>query len=174
MVRRDAALAADPCVRRTRWGAREPTVADTRTQNEVEDWVRRNWMPERFGQQFRRERVRLSSGGVFDFDAVSADDHIVASISTSSGTTSGGKYPVGKVHKLRADMLFLTMATAQRRIIVLTEPDMHAICLKEAEGGRVPLGVEFVLVDLPPELATRLKDARERSSREVRPLPEKQ
>lgn len=149
-------------------------MADTRTQSEVEDWVRRHWMPERFGQQFRRERVRLSSGGVFDFDAVSTDDRIVASISTSSGKTSGGKYPVGKVHKLRADMLFLIMATAERRIIVLTEPDMHAICLKEAESGRVPAGVEFLVAELPPDLAARLRDARELSSREVRPSPPKQ
>jgi hypothetical protein len=40
-------------------------MADTRMQLEVEDWVRREWMPGKFGQPFFRERVRLSPGGVF-------------------------------------------------------------------------------------------------------------
>jgi hypothetical protein len=146
-------------------------MADTRTQNEVEDWIRQHWMSERFGQSFRRERLVLLPGGVFDFDAVSADNRIVALISTSSGTTSGGKFPVGKLHKLRADMLFLTMVTAEKRLIVLTEPDMHAICVKEAESGRVPVDIAFLLPALPRDLATKLKVARERASREMRSTP---
>jgi len=64
-------------------------VAITRVQLEVEDWVRREWMPKQFGQRFRRERMTLRSGGVFDFDAVSEDDAIIASISTSGASTSG-------------------------------------------------------------------------------------
>lgn len=148
-------------------------MADTRIQNEVEDWIRRTWMPEHYGQKFRKERLLLSSGGHFDFDAVSEDDRFIASISTSSGKTSGGKYPVGKMNKLRADILFLIMATAERRVIVLTEPDMHAICMKEMEGGRVPKNVEFALVELPPDLASRLQGAREKSSQEVRPATAK-
>ncbi len=51
-------------------------MADTRIQIQVEDWIRRNWMPKKFGQKFHRERLQLSSGGVFDFDAVSADNKI--------------------------------------------------------------------------------------------------
>lgn len=126
-------------------------------------------MPKELGQQFRRERVRLSSGGVFDFDAVSADDHVVASISTSGAKTSGGKLAVGKLMKLRADMLFLIMARAQRRLIVLTESDMHELCMKEKAGGRIPPEIEFHLAQLPTELADRLRQAREKASREGRP-----
>jgi hypothetical protein len=113
-------------------------VADTRVQLEVEDWVRREWMPHKFGQQFSRERVRLSSGGVCDFDAVSADGRIVAAISTSGAVTAGGKHAVGKVLKIRSDMYFLLLAEADRRIVVLTEKDMHERCMKEAAGGRSP------------------------------------
>ena len=58
-------------------------MADTRVQLEVEDWVRENWMKEKYGQQFHRKRVKLVSGGVFDFDAVSEDKTIGACISTS-------------------------------------------------------------------------------------------
>src|SRR5687767_2344155 len=104
-------------------------MANTGAQGDVEDWVRRVWMPLQFGQQFRKERLRLLSGGVFEFDAVSPDDRIVASISTSCGVTSGGKHPAGKVNKLRGDVLFLTMVAADRRIIVLTDRAMHSIWL---------------------------------------------
>src|SRR5271163_643988 len=100
-------------------------MADTRIQLEVEDWVRRNWLASHLGQRFARERLPLRSGGVFDFDAVSEDHSIVATISTSGSKTAGGKHAVGKILKLRSDMLFLTMVEAKRRVVVLTENDMH-------------------------------------------------
>jgi hypothetical protein len=83
-------------------------MADTITQLEVEDWVREKWLPLQFGQTFHREKLRLSSGGVFDFDAVSSDRRIAASISTSAAATAGGRSAADKLMKLRADMLFLT------------------------------------------------------------------
>ena len=93
-------------------------MAQTGVQLEVEDWVRREWLPREFGQKFSRERLKLTSGGVFDFDAVSADGKIVASISTSAAHTARGKLGVGKLAKIRADMLFLLMATfAQERTV---------------------------------------------------------
>jgi hypothetical protein len=144
-------------------------MADTRVQAEVEDWVREQWMPKEFGQRFHRERVRLSSGGVFDFDAVSHDRKIVASISTSGGRTSSGKLGVGKLHKLRSDMLFLLMAEGERKLLCLTERDMLEVCEKEAKGGRVPKGIEIIYATVPAELDERLKAAREVASREVRP-----
>lgn len=144
-------------------------MADTSAQGLVEKWVRDHWLPQRCGQHFRKARIKLSAGGVFEFDAVSKDDAIVASISTSTGITSGGKYPVGKVHKMRSDILFLTMAEAKQRIMVLTEQDMHAICTKELKNGRIPKGIEFVLAELPPDLAERCRLAREQCSIEVRP-----
>ena len=72
-------------------------MADTRVQLEVEDWVRREWLPLKYNQKFSRERLRLTAGGVFDFDAVSSDNTIVANISTSSGITSGGRNPAAKI-----------------------------------------------------------------------------
>lgn len=81
-------------------------MADSQVQLKVEDWVRREWLLRQFNQPFRCERLRLTARGVFDFDAISADDTIVANISTSSSTTTGGKGPSAKLQKLRADMLF--------------------------------------------------------------------
>jgi len=146
-------------------------MADTRVQLEVEDWVRRNWMPRQFGQKFYRERARLSSGGVFDFDAVSEDGKIVATISTSGARTATGKLAVGKLLKIRSDMFFLLLAKAERRLVVLTEPDMLELCQKEKERGRVPDSIEFYLADIPEELRERLRTARKKASREVSPGP---
>jgi len=111
-------------------------MADTRVQLEVEDWVRLHWMPAKFGQKFHHERVGLSAGGVFDFDAVSEDRNIVGTISTSGAKTASGKHAVGKLLKIRSDMLFLVMAKAQRRVVVLTERGTFDLCRKESEGGR--------------------------------------
>jgi hypothetical protein len=135
-------------------------MADTRVQLEVEDWVRQQWMLQHFGVKFYRERLKIRSGGVFDFDAVSADKSIVATISTSGAKTSGGKYAVGKILKIRSDILFLTMVEAERRVVVLTERDMYEQCLKEAKGGRIPPEVEFAYAPLCDNINTRLIAAR--------------
>jgi len=148
-------------------------MADTRVQLEVEDWVRREWMPATFGQRFRRERVHLISGGVFDFDAVSDDDKVVATISTSGAATSGGKLAVGKLLKIRSDMLFLLLAQAERKLVVLTEQDMLDLCLKEREGGRVPSEIEFYHAKIPGALRAKLTDARKSASDEVQPRSRK-
>jgi hypothetical protein len=123
-------------------------------------------MPAHFGKKFARERVPLRSGGVFDFDAVSEDGSIVATISTSGSKTSGMKNAAGKILKLRSDMLFLTMVEAERRIIVLTEKDMFDQCKKESAGGRVPPEIEFVCAAIPEELRARLITARLKASAE--------
>ena len=44
-------------------------MADTRVQLEVEDWARENWMRQQFSHNFYRNRLKLASGGFFDFDA---------------------------------------------------------------------------------------------------------
>jgi hypothetical protein len=141
-------------------------MADTRVQLEVEDWVRRNWMVQHFGVRFSRERMPLRSGGVFDFDAVSDDHFVVATISTSGSRTSAGKHAVGKILKLRSDMLFLTMVEAKRRLIVLTERDTYEQCEREAAGGRVPPEIEFACATIPDELRVHLVAARSKASGE--------
>ena len=144
-------------------------MADTRVQLEIEDWVRRDWMPQHLSQTFHRERVALSSGGVFDFDAVSADRTVVATISTSGSLTASGKYAVGKLMKIRSDMYFLLLANVQRRIVILTERDMYNRCLQEKGSGRVPSSIDFLHAELPEHLQERLRGSRQVASREVSP-----
>ena len=144
-------------------------MADTRVQVMVEDWVRREWMPGRYGQRFSRDRVDLTSGGVFDFDAVSADGTMVANISTSALKTTGGKHGTGKMLKVRSDVFFLLLAKADRKLVLLTERDMYEKWLSEAQSGRVPDCVEFVHVEIPHDLNLKLTASRQAASREVTP-----
>ena len=73
-------------------------MANTNVQRKVEDWVRKEWMKKFYGKNFYRDRIKLSSGGVFEFDAVSQDGDIIASISTSSAITATGRRAAGPLH----------------------------------------------------------------------------
>ncbi len=144
-------------------------MADSGVQLEVEDWVRRTWLPRALGQRFHRDSVRLSPGGEVSFDAVSDDRRVVVSISTSGAHTRTGRLGVGKLMRMRADVLFLLLAEAERRLLCLTEKDMYELCEKEMKAGRMPRAIELLSVDLPSELAQRLKAARQATSAEARP-----
>jgi hypothetical protein len=144
-------------------------MANTRVHHEAEAWVRTKWMPEQFGCAFTEKPMKLTSGGLFKFDAVDADGQMIASISTSAPKTAGGKPGSGKMHKLRADILFLLLTEAQRRMLILTEQDMYERCLKEKAAGRVPGSIEFFHAPLPDDLVRRIRASREAASKEVSP-----
>ncbi len=144
-------------------------MADSSVQREVEQWVRDHCLEERYSQPFARQRLRLSSGGEYSFDAVSSDRTIAATISTSGSQTASGKRAAAKLHKIRADLYFLLLTHVPHRVVVLTEVDMMSLCEKEAREGRVPQGIEFVHAQLPGHLIDRLQAARKVASREVTP-----
>ena len=147
-------------------------MADTSVQTEVERWVRSKWLPREYGGAFHREEVGLSCGGVHSFGAVSEDGRIVASISTSSAMTPGGKRGAGKLLKIRSDMYFMLLAeNVDQRLILFTEPDMLELCEHERALGKVPASIQFRWVGLPDELCDRLEAARKVASREVTPHP---
>lgn len=148
-------------------------MADTRVQRNAALWVRENWLPQRYGISFRNEAVALSSGGQYRFDAISEDNSTVAAISTSRATRASGGLAVGKLNKIRADMFFLLLARAQRRLLVLSELEMYERCLAERDRGRVPDMIEIVHAQLPEQLSNQLKQSREEASLEVRPAAER-
>ena len=114
-------------------------MANTTVQGKVENWVRETWMPANLGQPFTKGRGRLSAGGEFEFDGISADGSTVACISTAKHKTSGGRNGMGKWFKLRSDMLYLVMAEdVGRRLLILTEPCMFEYYKAEQARGRVP------------------------------------
>lgn len=145
-------------------------MADTRVQVEVERWIKDNWLPDTFKRQnFRQRQLQLFSGGKFAFDAVSEDGNVVVTISTSGARTATGKHGSGKLQKIRADALFLLLSAAPRPVLVFTERDMFELCQKEAQNGRLPPNLQFLLAKIPADLEARLRVARLASSREVSP-----
>jgi hypothetical protein len=144
-------------------------MADTSAQRQVAEWIRDTWLPRAFGARFEHRPVALSSGGQYQFDAVSQDGGTVVTISTSTARTESGKLGIGKVTKIRSDLYFLLLAHTNRRLALFTDGDMHQQWLKEREKGRVPNSIEFHLVELPPDLQALLVESRAIASREVTP-----
>ena len=146
-------------------------MADTKAQTEAEFWIRRNSLPEKFGQQFTKRSLLLKTGGEFSFDAVSDDGRIVAVISTSPGKTSSGSIATAKLLKIRSDMLWFYMLERQpeRRLLVFTEQSMIDLINEEKKKGRFPPEFELVKVTLPPELAAKVAASQKVASEEVSP-----
>ncbi len=144
-------------------------MAGSEVQGRVEEWVRAEWMPPRYGRSFQRKSVALVTGGEHSFSAVSDDGRIVAKVATGSKITASGRRAVGVLSKLRADLLFMTMTDADQKLVLVTQPDMFELCQRELAAGNVPPGVDFVHVELPRELARALRDAKARASEEVTP-----
>ena len=145
-------------------------MAETSTQHEIEDWIRNIWMPAKFHQDFSQKKLPISSGGIFEFDAVSDDEMIIANISTSSSTTARGKPGIGKIQKIRSDAFFLLLLPHEtRKLLIFTEADMADFWKKEKERGRLPHNIEIYPVDLSENLRRKLQSSRKAASDEVSP-----
>ena len=146
-------------------------MADTKAQNEAEFWIRRHALQQKFGQQFTKRSLVLTTGGEFSFDAVSDDGRIVAAISTSPGTTSRGRDATVKLLKIRSDILWFYMLgrAPERKILVFSEQSMVDLIEKEKKKGRFPLEFEILKVDLPAELAAKVAESQKIASEEVSP-----
>lgn len=120
---------------------------------EAEDHVRRFFLKEQFGIRFSRERIRLSPGGIFDFDAVSEDEKIICCVSTSVGETAGGNSAVSKLSKMKADVLNLLLVPGdKKKIMVFTDEKMAELLIKEKENGRIPNDIEILISSLPQDI----------------------
>jgi len=147
-------------------------MADTQVQLQAEEWIVSNELPRMFSQGFSKTKLRLSWGGEFEFDAVSKDGSIAASVSTSRCRTAGGRPAVGKYHKIRSDVLYLLNAVGpKRRVLVFTDPEMVRRFEAESSHGRFPSADEIGLhlAKLPETLEEALGRARKNASDEVSP-----
>lgn len=136
----------------------------------VEEYVRQE-LERQFGQPFGKLHMPIDqrSDGLpatHEFDAVSADGQIVADIKSSTGKTSSGKYPSGKVAVAYKDLYFLSLVKAKRRILVLTDPDFYEIFESNSDGKLMP-GLELMLVPLPPELQRQAQLVHQAASQEM-------
>lgn len=119
-----------------------------------------------FGQPFSSQVLSLPGGATREFDAVSADRSVVVSIKSSSGLTSGGNFPGGKVNGSIADLYYLSLVGAPVRRLVLTNPAFYAIFINRMEGA-LPEGVEVRLVELPAELQVEVDEVVRNAADEI-------
>lgn len=131
----------------------------------VEPHVRAK-LEQEFGQSFSSKRLPLPGGATREFDAVSHDGSVVVSIKTSSGLTSGGRRPAGKINSCTADLYYLSLLDAPVRRLVLTNPDFHEIFTTVMRGA-IAAGVTVELVELPPELQAEVDSVIAEASSEI-------
>ena len=121
-----------------------------------------------FGHDFTSRVLTLRGGAKREFDGVSADGTVVAAIKTSSGLTSGGNLPGGKINSCIADLYYLSLVEAPVRLLVLTNPEFHHIFLKRMVGA-ITEGVEVRLFPLDPELQAEVDEVVAAASKEMGP-----
>ena len=144
-------------------------VANTRYLTTiVEDHVRRA-LSERHGVIFEKRVLTLTTGGQHEFDAVAVDGSIVASIKSASGRTAGGRVPSGKIKDSIAELYFLSLIEAPRRMLMLTTPEFHEIFCRKLEGQVAP-GLEIVCEPLPPKVQAEVEAVQQTASAEVFPV----
>lgn len=146
-------------------------MADTRVmKHRVEPYVREKLEAE-FGQAFTQQFLPVGrrtdgSAAMHEFDAVSADRRIVAGIKSSSGRTSGGRRPSGKINAAYKELYFLSLVDANHRILVLTDPEFHQIMRNDSDGKLAP-GLELMLIALPRELKEQVQAVHRAASKEM-------
>ena len=110
--------------------------------------------------------LTLTTGGTHEFDAVSDDQKIVASIKSAGGKTARGKRPSGKISDSEAELYYLTLVQSEIRFLVLTTPEFYDIMAKRLEG-RLASGIELTLIELPEEMQAQIAQVQNSASAEV-------
>jgi hypothetical protein len=128
--------------------------------------VIRKLLAAEFGQPFASRVLALPGGAHREFDAVSADGRAVVSIKTSSGLTSGGNLPSGKINSCIADLYYLSLVDAPVRRLVLTNPEFYEIFTARMRGAIAP-GIEVSLSPLDAELQSEVDQVVAAASREM-------
>lgn len=134
-------------------------------KSKVEDYVR-NWLQQKFGRQFRSDRVRLTGvqgePKTHEFDAVSEDNSIICGVKTSSWKTSGGKRGAGKIAEAYTEIYFLSHVVGQEKYLVLTDPEFYERMKIDVEG-KLTVGIGLLHCSLPFELEKEVADIRAKS-----------
>lgn len=124
--------------------------------NEIKSRVHpyvRDWLKEKYGVAFGRNKLRLHGcEGSHEFAAVSTDGKIVAQIKAASGPTSGGKHPSSKRASAFEQLYFLLLARAERKLLVITDPEFFKIVQAKTEGV-LPSSIQLLHCPLSHELA---------------------
>ena len=131
----------------------------------VEPWIREQ-LQGTYRQAFTSQVLALRTGGRREFDAVSEDRCVVASVKAHSGATSSGGIPSAKINSALLEIYFLMLVPADERILVLTNPEFFAIFNRSTKGRVVP-EVRVELMPLPLDMQTRVDAVTKRASDEM-------
>jgi hypothetical protein len=143
-----------------------PLVANTAyLRYTVEPWVRAR-LEERYGRPFSSRVLGLTTGGKREFDAVSDDLSIVASIKAHSGLTSGGRNPSAKISSALLEVYFLTLVPAEVKLLILTDPEFFDIFAKNT-AGRVAPGIAVERMALPAKMQAAVREVTRSASIEM-------
>jgi hypothetical protein len=141
-------------------------MADTTPLKRLVEPYVREVLEREYGCPFRSRRLTLSTGGSHEFDAVSDDGQVVASIKSASGRTSGGKNPSGKVQGAEAELYYLTLAPGRERLLVVTDPEFHEILVGRLVGRLAP-GLSLKVIPLSLEILEQVRGVHQEASREM-------
>ena len=144
-------------------------MANTRYLTTVVEQHVRVALAAQYGIPFSKRMLPLVSGGQHEFDAVAEDGSLVAAIKSASGRTAGGKNPSGKIKDCIAELYFLSLVDAPRRVLFLTTPSFHDVFLR-AMRGKVAPGVEVEHLPLPPDVQAEVDAVQRTASAEVFPV----
>jgi hypothetical protein len=139
-------------------------------KQEIEPYVHAQLKKE-FQCEFSKLHMPLTTGGYHEFDAVSDNGEIVASIKSIGGKTKSGKFAAANYLACVAELYFLSLVHADQRFLVLTDSEMH----KQLENrliakNRLASGIDLKLVQLPDDLHLGMQALRAVSRKEVSPL----
>jgi hypothetical protein len=70
--------------------------------------------------------------------------------------TAGGNLPSGKIADSIAELYFLSLIEAPRRMLMLTTLEFHKILCRKLEG-KVASGLEIVCESLPPDVQAEVE-----------------
>ncbi|MET9317282.1 hypothetical protein ABZX12_36150 [Kribbella sp. NPDC003505] len=140
-------------------------MANTAALQEAIDWARGD-LERQYGVPFAKSTVRLHTGGTRSFNAVASDGTVVATVLNSSGATSGGKKPVGKLRYAIAELYYLSLVQSRHRLLVVTNADFLEYLSNEVAGALID-GIELVHLPLPPLLAGRVAEVTTAASEEM-------
>ena len=123
--------------------------------NDVENWIRNEFLPKKYQQAFAKRKLGVQSGGEFECDAVSEDGKIVCFISTSSSKTD-----TGVIAKIRDNAFWAGSLSEKPQEIVFafTDKSMVELIKQEKENGRFPKHIKTLLVKLPADLEKKLAE----------------
>ena len=118
---------------------------------DIENWIRKEFLPQKYSQEFQKRKLGVQSGAEIEFDAVSEDGTIICIISTSPVKTADGQFDTSALANVREKALWTISLNEKPETIVFacTDKSMLELVKKEKDNGRFPKQIKTLLVKLP-------------------------